>query len=172
MLFICVILHTMSLGKSMQLLCILPFGMLSWSAISMMFVKSMLAVCILVSMVYLQPCPSTLYSIHLFAQSASHDHTVAYTTSNDSCDRLQNILLNASFVLLSFMEIPHIYLIICISALSNCNPTSTSKGMVSLPCHKSCCYLHYWYPPDLSCPVGELWMSEIAKAHRNSSIHL
>ena len=37
------ILHTMSLGKSLQLLCICPFGM--------MFVKIMLAVCILVGMV-------------------------------------------------------------------------------------------------------------------------
>ena len=35
-------------------------------------------------------------------------------------------LLNSSFVLLSFNEIPHIYLIICISALSNFNPTSTT----------------------------------------------
>ena len=40
-----VILHTMSLGKSLQLLCIFPFGMLCLSAISMMFVKIMLAVC-------------------------------------------------------------------------------------------------------------------------------
>ena len=39
MLFLCVILHTMWLGKSLQLLCILPFGMLCLSAISMMFVK-------------------------------------------------------------------------------------------------------------------------------------
>ena len=39
MLFLCVILHTMSSGKSLQLLCILPFGMLCLSAISMMFVK-------------------------------------------------------------------------------------------------------------------------------------
>ena len=38
-------------GKSMQLLCILPFGMLCLSAISMMFVKIMLVVCILVGMV-------------------------------------------------------------------------------------------------------------------------
>ena len=38
MLFLCVILHTMSLGKSLQLLCIFPFGMLCLSAISMMFV--------------------------------------------------------------------------------------------------------------------------------------
>ena len=48
MLFLCVILHTMSSGKSLQLLCILPFGMLCLSAISMMFVKIMLTVCILV----------------------------------------------------------------------------------------------------------------------------
>ena len=34
----------MSSGKSLQLLCILPFGMFCLSAISMMFVKIMLAV--------------------------------------------------------------------------------------------------------------------------------
>ena len=51
MLFICVILHTMWLGKSLQLLCILPFGMLCLSAISMMFVTIWLAVCMLVGMV-------------------------------------------------------------------------------------------------------------------------
>ena len=51
MLFPCVILHNMWSGKSLQLLCILPFGMLSLSAISMMFVKILLAVCILVGMV-------------------------------------------------------------------------------------------------------------------------
>ena len=51
MFLLCVILHTMSSGKSLQLLCILPFGMLCLSAISMMFVKIMLAVCILVGMV-------------------------------------------------------------------------------------------------------------------------
>ena len=50
-LFLCVILHTMSSGNSMQLLCIFPFGMLCLSAISMMFVKIMVAVCILVGMV-------------------------------------------------------------------------------------------------------------------------
>ena len=43
-LFLRVILHTMSSGKSLQLLCILPFGMFCLSAISMMFVKIMLAV--------------------------------------------------------------------------------------------------------------------------------
>ena len=51
MLFRCVILHTISPGKSLQLLCIFPFGMLCLSAISMMFVKIMLSVCILVGLV-------------------------------------------------------------------------------------------------------------------------
>ena len=49
MLSLCVILHIMWSGNSLQLLCSLPFGMLS--AISMMFVKIMLAVCMLVGMV-------------------------------------------------------------------------------------------------------------------------
>ena len=40
MLFLRVILHTMSSGKSLQLLCILPFGMFCLSAISMLFVCS------------------------------------------------------------------------------------------------------------------------------------
>ena len=51
MLFLCVILNTMWSGKSMQLLCILPFGMLCLSVIRMMFVKIMLAVGMLVGMV-------------------------------------------------------------------------------------------------------------------------
>ena len=51
MLFLCVILHTMFSAKSLQLLCILPFGMLCLSAISMMFVEIMLSVCMLVGMV-------------------------------------------------------------------------------------------------------------------------
>ena len=51
MLFLCVILHTMSSGTSLQLLCIFPFGMLCISAIRMMLVKIMLAVCILMGMV-------------------------------------------------------------------------------------------------------------------------
>ena len=42
MLFLCVLLLTMWLGKSLQLLCILPFGKLYLSAISMMFLKIML----------------------------------------------------------------------------------------------------------------------------------
>ena len=51
MLFLWVNLHTMWSGKSLQLMCILHFGMLCLSAISMMFVKIMLAVCMLVGMV-------------------------------------------------------------------------------------------------------------------------
>ena len=51
MLFLCVILHTMWSGKILQLLYILPFGMLCLSAISRMFVKIMLAVGMLVGMV-------------------------------------------------------------------------------------------------------------------------
>ena len=51
MLFLCVIWHTMSSDKSLQLICVLPFGMLCLSAISMMFVKILLAVCMLVGMV-------------------------------------------------------------------------------------------------------------------------
>ena len=37
MLFLCVILHTMSLGKSLQLLCSFPLGMLYLSSICIMF---------------------------------------------------------------------------------------------------------------------------------------
>ena len=51
MLYLCVILHTMWFGMNLQLLCNLPFGMLCLSVISMMFVKIMLAVCMLVGMV-------------------------------------------------------------------------------------------------------------------------
>ena len=51
MLFLCVIVHTMSSGKSLQLLCILLFGMLCLSDINMMFVKILLAVCMSVGMV-------------------------------------------------------------------------------------------------------------------------
>ena len=51
MLFLCVILHTMWSGKSLQLLCILPLGMLCLSAIIMKFVKITLAVCKFVGMV-------------------------------------------------------------------------------------------------------------------------
>ena len=48
MLFLCVIVHTVWSDNSLQLLCILPFGMVCLFAISMMFVKIMLAVCMLV----------------------------------------------------------------------------------------------------------------------------
>ena len=42
---------TMSSGRSLQFICIFPFGMLCLSAISMMFVKILLVVCILMGMV-------------------------------------------------------------------------------------------------------------------------
>ena len=61
MLFLCVILHTTSSGKSLQLLCIFPFGMLCLSAISMMFVKILLAVCILVGMVVSVNCVQSAF---------------------------------------------------------------------------------------------------------------
>ena len=51
MLSLCVILHSMWSGNSLQLLFIFPCGMFCVSAISMMFVQIMLAVCILVGMV-------------------------------------------------------------------------------------------------------------------------
>ena len=51
MLFLFVILHTMSSGKILQLLCIFPFGLLCLTAISMMVVEILLAVCILVGTV-------------------------------------------------------------------------------------------------------------------------
>ena len=50
-LFLCVIVRAMSSDKSLQLLCILHFGMLCLSAIRMMLVIIVLAVCILVGMV-------------------------------------------------------------------------------------------------------------------------
>ena len=51
MLFLCVIWYTVWSGKNLQLLCIFPFGVLFFSAISMMFIKFMLAVCMLIGMV-------------------------------------------------------------------------------------------------------------------------
>ena len=51
MLFLFVVLHPMWSGKSLQLLYILPFVILRLSAIRMMFVKIILAVCIMVGIV-------------------------------------------------------------------------------------------------------------------------
>ena len=48
MLFLCVILHIMWSGKSLQLLFILPFGILCLSAIRIMVMKIILAACMLV----------------------------------------------------------------------------------------------------------------------------
>ena len=49
MLFLCMILLTMWLGKSLQLLCIVSFGRFGFSATIMMFVKIIL--CMLVGIV-------------------------------------------------------------------------------------------------------------------------
>ena len=51
MLFLCVILHIMWSGKSLQLLCILPFDILCLPANKIMFVKIILAVCMLLGIV-------------------------------------------------------------------------------------------------------------------------
>ena len=51
MVSLCVIFHTIWSTKSMQLICILPFGMFCLSAIGMMFVKILLVVCMLVGLV-------------------------------------------------------------------------------------------------------------------------
>ena len=53
MLFLCVLVLTMWSGKIMQLMCNLPFGILLLSAIRMMFLKIILAVCMLVCIVVL-----------------------------------------------------------------------------------------------------------------------
>ena len=51
MLFICIILNTVLSDRSMQFLCIFPFGILGLPDIRIMFVKIILAVCMLVGMV-------------------------------------------------------------------------------------------------------------------------
>ena len=51
LVFLCVIMHTMWSGKSLKLLCIFPFGILCLFTIRMMFVKILLAVCMLVGIV-------------------------------------------------------------------------------------------------------------------------
>ena len=51
MLFLCVILHTMWSDKSLHLPWIVPFGILCLSAIRMMFVRILLAVCMLVGII-------------------------------------------------------------------------------------------------------------------------
>ena len=50
MLFLCVILHTMWSGKSLQFLCILRFDILCLPAIIMMLVNIIFAVCMLLGL--------------------------------------------------------------------------------------------------------------------------
>ena len=61
LMFFWFILHTMWSGKSLQLLCLLPFGTVYLSVISMMFVKIMLSVCMLVGMVVLAKADSVSF---------------------------------------------------------------------------------------------------------------
>ena len=51
MLSLCAILQTIGSGRSLHLLCILPFGMLCLSASRIMFVNILFAVCMLVGVV-------------------------------------------------------------------------------------------------------------------------
>ena len=51
MLFLCVILPTMRSGNSLQLMCILLFGIFCLYGIRMMFIKIILTVCMLVGIV-------------------------------------------------------------------------------------------------------------------------
>ena len=112
--------------------------LLSWTT-SLSISSSAISTSTLSNHVFLGLLPSTLYSIHFFTQSSSPFLiTCPYHLSLPLLMKVvigstPTSLLNSSFVLLSFNEISHIHLIICISALSNFNPTSTSKGLVSLP---------------------------------------
>ena len=116
-------------------------SLLSWTS-SLSISSSAISTSTLSNHVFLDlptgPLPSTLYYIHLFTQSSSPFLiTCPYHLSLPPLIKVvicstPTSLLNSSFVL-SFNEIPHIHLMISISALSNFNPTSTSKGLVSLP---------------------------------------
>ena len=106
-----------------------------------------------------------LYSIYFFTQSSSLSlitcpyHLSLPLLMTVVTDSTPTNFLNYSLVILSFMESPHIHLIICISVLSNYNPTSRAWSHF----HMSC-YL-------LTQLAGELWMSEITKVSGTSSIH-
>ena len=67
MLILWVILHTVWSGKSLQLLCILPFDVVCLSAISIMFVKIMLAVCC----IYVQSFAKK--NMSLFSYTSTHE---------------------------------------------------------------------------------------------------
>ena len=80
----------------------------------------------------LQPCLSRSSAfnhilhtfLHLVLITLSHHMSIPSqsTTPNEGCNRL-NSNKPSQFAILSFNEIPHIHLIICISAPSNFNPT-------------------------------------------------
>ena len=104
---------------------------------------------------------TTINSIHFFTQSSSPFlltyHLRLPLLITVEIGSTPSSLLNSSLVLMSFMETPHIHIIICISALLKFNPTLTSNELVSL--HKSCCFWRNWHTLDISSPAGELWIS-------------
>ena len=63
MLSLCMILHTMCSGNNLEVLDILPFGMLSLSASRIILVKILLAVCMLSGMVVCEKANS-VYFVH------------------------------------------------------------------------------------------------------------
>ena len=74
-----------------------------------------------------------LYTPYISSPSPHHMSIPSQsTTSNESCDKAQ-LQLAFSILHLSLCLSMRYHTPICISALSNFNPTSTSKGLVSLP---------------------------------------
>ena len=75
--------------------------------------------------------PSTLNSIHFFTQPSSP--FLITCPYYPSLPPLITVLIGSNQFSQLFTCPSVFHLIICISALSNSNPTSTSKGLVSLP---------------------------------------
>ena len=107
--------------------------------------------------------PSTLYSIHFFTQSSSlFLITCPYHLSlplliTVVMGSTPTSFLNYSLVLLSFMEIPHIHLIICISALSNFKPNINQQG------HSLTSINYDAFDTTGIHSTWQLWMSEISQ---------
>ena len=72
-------------------------------------------------------------------------------------------LLNSSLVHLSFMEIPHIHPIICISALSNFNPISNSKGLVVV---RLAVHVHF----NLGLEIADSRTASVGLLHKSDGI--
>ena len=74
-----------------------------------------------------------LYTPYISSPSPHQMSIPFQPTSNDSSDAQLKPTFSILHSSSSRMETTHIHLIICISALSNFNPTLASKGLVSLP---------------------------------------